>query len=158
MPEIETTVLHVFVASLVTAVCTGLGVIPFLFVKDVSKRFLGYGNAAAAGLMLGASIGLSWESSSISVIKLAAGLVLGVLLVLVTNALVPDEDPEKQLGNLSATDLRKVLMILIVMTAHSFAEGIGVGVSFGGRSGLGNLISTAIAIHNILKVSRFRWC
>jgi zinc transporter ZupT len=42
-----------------------------------------------------------------------------------------------------------MLMIMAVMTAHSFAEGIGVGVSFGGREGFGELISSAIAIHNI---------
>jgi zinc transporter ZupT len=35
------------------------------------------------------------------------------------------------------------------MTAHSFAEGIGVGVSFGGGEEFGAFISIAIAIHNI---------
>ena len=35
------------------------------------------------------------------------------------------------------------------MTAHSFAEGVGVGVSFGGAGELGVFITTAIAIHNI---------
>jgi zinc transporter ZupT len=35
------------------------------------------------------------------------------------------------------------------MTAHSFAEGIGVGVSFGGGEKLGLFITAAIAIHNI---------
>ena len=35
------------------------------------------------------------------------------------------------------------------MTAHSFAEGIGVGVSFGGGGKLGLFITAAIAIHNI---------
>ena len=35
------------------------------------------------------------------------------------------------------------------MTAHSFAEGIGVGVSFAGDEGLGVFITTAIAFHNV---------
>lgn len=35
------------------------------------------------------------------------------------------------------------------MTLHSFAEGVGVGVSFGGEEGFGIFISAAIAIHNI---------
>ena len=149
MPAPETTVWFVLLASGLTAAFTGLGVVPFFFVKKVDKRFLGIGNSVAAGLMLGASLGLSWEAASASVTKLAVGLAVGVLLVLLTNVFLPQETPHQQAGNLSATDLRKILTILVVMTAHSFAEGIGVGVSFGGRAGLGNLISTAIAIHNI---------
>ena len=74
---------------------------------------------------------------------------LGVCLVLLTNAFIPDEDTDQKMGRLTAADFRKVMVILVVMTAHSFAEGIGVGVSFGGREGLGELISIAIAIHNI---------
>jgi zinc transporter ZupT len=35
------------------------------------------------------------------------------------------------------------------MTAHSFAEGVGVGVSYGGGDELGIFITAAIAVHNI---------
>ena len=35
------------------------------------------------------------------------------------------------------------------MTLHSFAEGVGVGVSYGGGVQLGIVITIAIAIHNI---------
>ena len=35
------------------------------------------------------------------------------------------------------------------MTVHSFAEGVGVGVSFGGGQSLGLVTALAIAIHNI---------
>ena len=145
LQENEITVLHVLIASSLTAVCTGLGVIPFFFVRNVGEQFLGIGNSIAAGLMLGASIGLSWEAGSISILRLTVGLLLGVLLVVVTNIFLPEESQE----NTSGFDFRKVLIVVGIMTAHSFAEGIGVGVSFGGREGLGQVISTAIAIHNI---------
>src|SRR6056297_2340209 len=42
-----------------------------------------------------------------------------------------------------------MLMIVAIMTVHSFAEGIGVGVSFGESHSFGAFISIAIAIHNI---------
>ena len=35
------------------------------------------------------------------------------------------------------------------MTLHSFSEGVGVGVSYGGGAELGIFITIAIAIHNI---------
>ena len=35
------------------------------------------------------------------------------------------------------------------MTLHSFAEGVGVGVAFGGKEALGILIAVAIAVHNV---------
>jgi len=60
-----------------------------------------------------------------------------------------DEHSEPKVATLSNAGLRKIIMVMAIMTAHSFAEGIGVGVSFGGREGFGNFISAAIAIHNI---------
>jgi zinc transporter, ZIP family len=46
-------------------------------------------------------------------------------------------------------DARKALLIVGVMTMHSFTEGVGVGVSFGGGIDLGLFITLAIAVHNI---------
>ena len=46
-------------------------------------------------------------------------------------------------------DARKALLIVGVMTMHSFTEGVGVGVSFGGGLALGLFITLAIAVHNI---------
>ena len=79
MPLIEITVWHVLIASGLTALCTGLGIIPFLFVDRISNRFLGFGNSLAAGLMMGASIGLVFEAHLISDIKLAIGLALSLI-------------------------------------------------------------------------------
>jgi zinc transporter, ZIP family len=52
-------------------------------------------------------------------------------------------------GALRGADALKAIMIVGIMTLHSFAEGIGVGVSFGGGETLGSFITAAIAIHNI---------
>ena len=147
----EVSVLTVFLAALTTALCTGLGVAPFLFVPNISKRWLGIGTAMAAGLMLGASLGLGIEAAHVSWSGLAGGLLPGVLLMVLASLLVPEPDLESHAAQEDSNHagFRKMLLLMIAMTAHSFAEGIGVGVSFAGREGLGELITAAIAIHNI---------
>ena len=50
---------------------------------------------------------------------------------------------------LRGADARAGLLIVTVMTVHSFTEGVGVGVSFGGGEALGVFITAAIAVHNI---------
>ena len=42
-----------------------------------------------------------------------------------------------------------MLLMVVVMTVHSFAEGVAVGVSFGGGTALATAITFAIAVHNI---------
>lgn len=142
----------VFVYALITAIATGLGVLPFVLFKNVGRRSLGFGNAAASGLMLGASIGLIWEATQISIFKMLIGLVAGFLLIWLARVAIPASpkveeqfaNPENQSGNFG-----KILLIMVVMTIHSFAEGVGIGVSFGGREGFGELVSIAIALHNV---------
>ncbi len=144
----------VFIASSITALCTGLGAIPFFFVKDINSKFLGAANAAAAGLMLGASVGLTWEGFNLNWWRTIIGMLLGVGMIILTRRFMAnreddDEDEHSMFGEMKGADLKKILLIIVVMTVHSFAEGIGIGVSFGGGSTLGNLITAAIAIHNI---------
>jgi zinc transporter ZupT len=42
-----------------------------------------------------------------------------------------------------------MLLVLVVMTVHSFAEGVAVGVSFGSGGALATAITIAIAVHNV---------
>jgi zinc transporter ZupT len=64
-----------------------------------------------------------------------------------SRAIIGDRDVKW--GTLNQADALKILLILGVMTMHSFTEGVGVGVSFGGGEALGTYITTAIAVHNI---------
>jgi zinc transporter ZupT len=140
----------VFLYALATALATGLGAIPFLFVKQVSERMVGFSNAIAAGLMLGASFGLVSEGIDHGRWGTLGGVFVGVVFILVTQRLLSgyDED-ELVFGAARGESARKMLLMMVVMTVHSFSEGVAVGVSFGGGMTLATLITVAIAVHNI---------
>lgn len=140
--------LIVFLAALGTALATGLGALPLAWRGAQRRAWLGFGNAAAAGVMTAASIGLIVEGARLGPWRVLLGILLGVVLIRLCDRLLQRSGP-LDLGALQGADARKALMIVGIMTLHSFAEGIGVGVSFGESEGFGALISAAIALHNV---------
>jgi zinc transporter, ZIP family len=137
----------VFFAALVTALATGLGALPLLLGRRI-EGLLGLGTAVAAGFMAGASVGLFWEGFRSSVVRTALGAVLGVVFIVASRRLLGHHG-HLEFGALRGADALGALMIVGVMTVHSFTEGIGVGVSFGEGPAFGALIAAAIAVHNI---------
>jgi ZIP family zinc transporter len=141
-------VLAVFVVALGTALATGLGALPFVFARQPDRTWLGTANSLAAGLMLGASAGLLYEGAGHGVERTALGAVAGGVFILVSQRLI-DSHEALHLGSLEGADATKALLIVGIMTVHSFAEGVGIGVAFGVEETLGILIGLAIAVHNI---------
>ena len=114
----------------------------------MSRFWLGVSNAIAAGIMLAASVALAREGAGYSGLRTAVGALAGAaFIVLVRHGLREHKDFD--FGALRGADARKAVMIVAVMTAHSFTEGVGVGVSYGGGETLGVFITVAIAVHNI---------
>lgn len=143
-------VLLVFTYALITALATGLGALPFLFVRTLSDRAIAYANAGAAGLMLGASFGLVGEGTTHGRVETVVGAILGVLFIIATQRFLGDRDEEEVVFEaVRGESARKMILVVVVMTMHSFSEGVAVGVSFGGGITLAALITIAIAIHNI---------
>lgn len=138
----------VFLFALLTAAATGLGALPFVFVPRMSRRWLGLSNAIAAGLMAAASGWLLWEGSLYSLPRVLAGAGAGLLAIRASQTWLQDH-PGSRIGTLRGADAVQGLLVVGVMTLHSFTEGVGVGVSFGGGETLGLFITTAIAVHNI---------
>jgi zinc transporter ZupT len=144
----ETALWIVAAAALVTAIMTGVGALPFLFVRKLGDRTMGWSNAAAAGLMLAASHSLIAEGVSIDVTLTMVGVLSGLAAIVLADRLL-SRAGEVEVADLHGANAAKALLILGIMTAHSFAEGVGVGVSFAGSEGLGAYITTAIAFHNV---------
>lgn len=140
----------VAVFTLAMAAATGLGALPFFFM-ELDPQWAGICNGMAAGVMLAASFDLIQEgqghgSGSWVVLGILAG---GIFIWLCKKFL-------EQYGEMSMLDIKgaeaaKVILVVGIMTLHSFGEGSGVGVSFAGSKGLsqGILVTLAIAVHNI---------
>jgi len=157
----------VFVAGLLTALATGLGAIPFFLVDDVSDRWNVALWGLASGIMVSASVfGLVFEglSAADSPLEIVPGLVAGVVLVVGAHEVI--EGYEVNPRTYEEADFRKLLLILGVLTVHSFPEGVAVGVAFAdlGLQGaadasiavfgtavplLAVFMTVAISIHNV---------
>jgi zinc transporter ZupT len=146
----STGVIQVFLLASFTAVATGFGALPFIFVKNLARKWLGASNAIAMGLMLAASFGLIYEGINYSAFGTLAGAVVGLIFIILARRLMQHDDHHHvAFAGMEKLDASKALLIVGVMTVHSFTEGVGVGVSFGGGTALGLFITLAIAVHNI---------
>jgi zinc transporter, ZIP family len=138
-----------FLGMVISAMATGLGAIPVLFLNNVSSRvkslLLGY----ASGIMMAATtfslIPESLKASNIWV--LSVGMLLGTFVLNFINSKTEDLDTS-DLKFLSGID-RKTLLIVTAITLHNLPEGLSVGVSYGsGEDNLGAIIAFAIGLQN----------
>ena len=158
----------VFVAGLVTALATGLGALPFFIVDDIGDRWNVVLWGLASGIMVSASVfGLLFEGVANAggrsdYLLIVAGVGAGVVLVVLGHDVVADADIDPE--TYEEADVRTLVLILGVLTVHSFPEGVAVGVSFAdlgvaGSEGVSVLgaavpvlavfITVAISIHNV---------
>jgi zinc transporter ZupT len=144
----ECSVWTVLTVATLTAVATGVGALPFVFVRSFGLFWVSIANAVAGGLMFAATHSLVAEGVVLSPGRLVAGMLVGLAGILAGRMFVPAKE-NTQIAGLADMDTAKAALFIGVMTAHSFAEGVGVGVSFGGSGELATFITAAIAIHNI---------
>lgn len=138
----------VFAAAMLTAVATGAGALPFLFLRSLDPYWVSIANAVAGGLMFAATHSLVAEGIALSPERLILGMLIGLAGILMAKSWLDGTD-SVGIASLEGMNARKAFLLIAVMTAHSFAEGVGVGVSFGGTSELAVFITAAIAVHNI---------
>ena len=158
------TTLNVVVAyGWITALSTGFGVLPLIVTVGTRRQrlWLGVANAIASGMMFAASGTLvyeGWTAEDGSTVqywgmtakaRLGLGFASGVAFVLLLAKMLDTHDVG--VGELQGAGARRALLVMAVMTLHSFAEGVGIGVAFSGAQGdkLGSFISMSLAIHNV---------
>lgn len=138
------------IGSVLSALATGVGAIPILFMKDIGHRWKDILLAFAAGIMVSATT-FSLIPQSInegSLISLTIGLLFGVIILTLLERYLPHLDLEHR--NISFKIDETALLVLAAITLHNIPEGLSVGVSYANGDGgeLGGLIALAIGLQN----------
>lgn len=143
------------------ALATLLGTLPVLLSHEFSQRtfdtMLGFG----AGVMLAASAfsliipGLAaaeaqgmgpWGAGMI----VGAGILLGAILLLTIDRLVPHEHFVKGVEGRRALKLKRTYLFVLAIVLHNFPEGLAIGVAFAGTDAIGaNALATGISIQDV---------
>lgn len=160
-------------AAGLTGLCTGVGALPFLFIRELPRRaydgILGLG----AGLMLAAAtLGLLAEAvegvhgpSGLDTKVLALvvlGFIVGVAVAALMDRFIPHRHARghhQHLGHAPGHDshdrdhdesARRGYAILGALTIHRIPEGLAIGAGFaaGGAQRLGLLLAIAVGIQN----------
>ena len=146
MPSLSKT----FIADTITMLATGLGGLPFVFVRRFPDQVARLGWALAGGMMLSASVfnliipGV--EDGGIT--SVAIGILVGTLLFGLTSERLDNHD--FQVSGFSDAGARRFGLGLATVLSHSVPGGLAVGVAYGsGEASLGLLMTVAISIHNI---------
>ena len=144
-------VLLILALSTVAALVSAFGVLPLMGRRRLPSTWLGWANAIAGGMMLGAAYMLSAiEATSEAVapqVFAAIGAVVGVGLTYWTHVAVGTGTTD--LNRARATDPAHGYRILMVNGLHSAFEGVAMAVAMVIDLRFGVLVALALAVHNI---------
>jgi zinc transporter, ZIP family len=147
-----------FLASLLAGLGTGIGALPVLFFKDVSRNLLNIMLGAAAGVMLAATAfslivpgiesgNLLWPGYGVFVAM--AGILVGAISLDLVDKWLPHEHffkgPEGPSSN-----MKRIWLFVFAIAIHNFPEGLAVGVGFGtGDIAAGTTLAIGIGLQNM---------
>ena len=139
-----------YLPIILSSLCTGLGAIPVLLIKNVSHKGKDTLLAYTAGIMVAASTyGLIPSALKLSnVIVLVIGMLTGTIILMILESIIPHVDLEH--SRKPANNSNVILLFLVAMSLHNLPEGLSVGISnVSSEQELGLLVSFAIGLQNI---------
>jgi len=119
--------LTVLLYSSLAATAAGLGAVPLTGRRRVPITRLGWANAVAAGLMLGAAYALILDGIEADTVLGSAGAILGVLFVFSTHRFAGTS--ELDLNRLDDQSPEYGYKVVTIQTLHSGPEGVAIGVA-----------------------------
>jgi len=139
--------LTVLLFSSLAAATSMLGALPLAGRTRLHIERIGWANALAAGLMLGAAYALSSSGVESGPVLSTAGALLGIIYSYWTHRVSGTEDLD--LNRLSESDPVYGYKILLLNTLHSASEGVAIGVAMVASLPFGIFLALAIAVHNV---------
>jgi len=141
--------LEVFLLACVTALATGVGALPVVWLGTVrTQRWRPLLWGVAAGVMAAASVGLLIEPLvKEQWLPVILGVAIGVAFLVLGRRLMGGRDIK--IGQHSGVDTRRSALIFIVLFVHSLPEGFALGSSWSADGAIGLFVFIAIAIQNI---------
>ena len=149
------------VATLLTALATGVGAAPILFTRGISARAQTVMMGFSAGVMLAASIFSLLLPALASATQMTgtkaggalltcAALLLGAALLLIMDKVVPHEHAVQGVHGTHYQMIRRVWLFVFAITLHNVPEGLAIGVSFGGDDAASGVpLALGIAVQNV---------
>jgi ZIP family zinc transporter len=139
--------LTVLLYSSLAAAAGVLGAIPPRGRAGLPVSWIGWANALAAGLMLGAAFMLTQANAGQAAFPLAGGALLGIFFTHWTHAVTGTS--ELDLNRLDEVDPTYGYRILLTGTLHSASEGVAIGAAMYIDIVFGISMAAAIAVHNV---------
>ncbi|QPC48263.1 ZIP family metal transporter [Mangrovibacillus cuniculi] len=137
--------IFIFVSSL----CTSLGAMIVLLIRNLSHRGKDVVLAYTAGIMVATSAyGLIPSALKLSNMHtLIIGILFGTFLLTLIEVVVPHTDLDHSNQSLRGGN---VVLFMIAMSIHNFPEGLSVGISSASSNeDLGYLVAFAIGLQNV---------
>ena len=144
------TTAQVFWVALFTALATGVGALPVLFLKNDEPRWRGIAGATASGMMLSASVfALADEALGRgAALEVVGGMLAGAFFFSWTAKYI--DESGWTLQGVNPQNSRQTVLLLLTLFVHSIPEGAAIGVGYAtGEIKFGWLLAVAIAVHNI---------
>jgi len=157
------TVLYGVGASAAAGLATGIGALPGLFFRNLSRRTLDTLLGFAAGVMLAATAfslivpGIEYGerlygAKTWAVAAMVGGILFGAVFLDRCDKWLPHEHFFKGREGPSSS-LRKTWLFVLAITLHNFPEGLAVGVGFGGGTekavAEGTVLALGIGLQNM---------
>ena len=133
-----------------SSLCTGLGALLVLLIKNVSHKGKDTLLAYTAGIMVAASayglIPSALKLSNLTV--LIIGILIGTFVLTILESVIPHVDLEHSRKPTNSSGI--IILFLVAMSLHNLPEGLSVGISnVSKEQELGALVSFAIGLQNV---------
>lgn len=152
MPSDDPTLIVLFWSAL-AAGAAGLGVLPLLWRPRPPALWIGWANALAAGLMLGAAYSLLAAGLDGDVIALAVGALAGIGFVTWSHTASGTEDLD--LNRLDVMAPEYGYQVFLVNFLHSASEGVAIGAAMHLNVPFGIFLAVSMAVHNVPEATIF---